>query len=1137
MTSRPDQAKARRALRRINSDSQTRDDFIDMTRGMTPAQRDRRAIEYFEQLFQGMIDVTEVERRAARERAERRRREAVDQLVSYDDDINFEPQGPSAQIRIQELLEWMHTNQDAVMNQDIVYIIRSGSNYYTLNRMTYFDLLHALSLDLEEEEPDESDAAIVVAIINTGDFTISRFVPRQMSRNMDPDRNTGSFIPFIHLIDDAEVKATLAKMGVFDEVKAENYETNCLIHSLRGVVSSEVLNEMMTAVRHSTVPRKHLRTIGEKYNILFIVHTDNDSRIRKYGAQSAAQEAELCLFHNHYFPFIKDTGVSGFAIRNYYQLKEKYPQSWKLKKNMAGSASHIGISSMRLMKLLSTSILVKDIEMSDEHIWRTVHMNDISKKFTSLQYPKSSLRLVHEPRGVQEDKRECQRELISIKKHKRMILEREGGEVTVERLEKQIVDKRMGYKEQAALFRSSLIPSATIFFDFESSTEGQHKAYMVAWRVDGEDDVYHREGIDCAETFLEWINFAYEMEEEDFDVTLIAHNVSYDISFMLEFLKPGTLKAIKKGNRFISASGEYKSISLHFKDSYKIIPSPLREFSKMFNLPYEKEIMPYGIYSSEFCEGDFLIHPDKIAEQYGEAYVDSMRTNIERWDCSVSDKWDMLKYAREYCELDVKLLSNGWNKFRQMTLDFFDIDINGREIYTVAGMAYRHLMNECFEDTFSVSGLVLEFIRRSTVGGQTQSAHNRAMIVEGEILDEDKRSLYPSAMVTMPGIPKGKPKIFECEIPSDADYFFVEIVINKIVGPHYAFPILAARNQEGINDWTNDMEGHRIIIGRRTLEDLIEWNDVFDYTVIHGYYWNEGFNTKISSTIEHMYNRRDELKNQKNPAQLIYKLLMNSSYGRTGLKPIDDDDRYLQPDELNRYIANNHNRIVKMNVMPNGDTRVQSRKAINNHFNQQHVASMILEQAKHLMRKVLLLQERLESPLANNIYYTDTDSIHISRKSWMELEKIYFDIYQDQLEGPNLGQFHSDFAISGTYQHDENGKLVPSFIKEKDLLGGNLYSRKLYVCGKKAYMDVLTSDKNLDITLFHFRLKGIPNSSVIQKCDDEYDGDIEQLYKELVHGKKIRFTISGMFKTERDGLIRTISQDREVQFKGIVRSE
>ena len=1041
-----------------------------------------------------------------------------------------------------QALQWLRDNRESVLNGTAVYVMRIGDVYYTVNATTYRRMFNlALNEDTgDDEEAFESNPKVLYEFRNSGVFfTPVLFTAEDTpQRRMNPDRHEGNFAPYTHTFEDPFMIDLLASLGVFTEVKAENYETNCLVHSLKDKVSPAAMNELKQCVRNATVPRKHLTKIGKEFNIKFIIHSHGDSDVRTYGAvEDDATVAELCLYDNHYFPYIHDTGVTGFAIKNYHQLQDRYPNSWKKKQNFKGTSSAKGISSMRLMIVLYQSEHVKPIDLSNEEIYRTVYIKKAARTFSNLAFSDQTIQLVHEPRNRSEDLEEHRQEIVNLKRYKRQIAQCPSGDDTLKRLEAQASELGMGFKEQVDLFRSNLLSDAIIFFDFESSSEGCHTAYLVAWQVDGEDEVFHRSGESCALEFLQWINDYYGADNnDDVSITLIAHNVSYDISFLLEHLEPGSMKAIKKGSKFISASGKFFEVTLHFKDSWKIIPAPLRDFPKMFNLSFEKEIMPYEVFTQSFIQTDFFIHPSIIEAAYNNPYVESMRPNIIKWGCERSDgQWDMLTYSRMYCEGDVKLMSEGWNRYREMSLDHFNIDINGREVMTVAGMAYRHLKNECFTNSYSISGPILAFIREATIGGQTQSARNESMVVDGPILDEDKRSLYPSAMVNMPGVMKGKPKVFIGEIPSNADYFYVQIKVLKREGPDYDFPILAVRNTEGVNVWTNDIVDRTIIIGKRTLMDLTYWNTTFEYEVIHGYYWDEGWNTSLTTTMRKMYDLRVELKQVGNPAQLVAKLLMNAAYGRTGLKPVAEDDKYLSSDKLNRFIANNHNHIAKMMLMPNGDTRVLVNKPINRHFNQQQIAAMILEYSKHDMRKVLCLQQLLGSPFSHQIYYTDTDSIHISKASWNNLNELYTSHFGTVLEGKELGQFHSDFELNGTCQRipieDDKYKIVPTTMSATELMGGQLFSRKLFICGKKAYLDVLTSTANPSLEVYHFRLKGIPESSLLEVCNAEYNGDILHLYQELVNGKPIKFTLRGLFKCSFTGVFETISQERQVQFK------
>ena len=60
-----------------------------------------------------------------------------------------------------------------------------------------------------------------------------------------------------------------------------------------------------------------------------------------------------------------------------------------------------------------------------------------------------------------------------------------------------------------------------------------------------------------------------------------------------------------KSDRFLQIKATYynpirkKKINIIVKDSYKLIPMPLRDFGKCFKLDVSKEVMPYNVYTYE----------------------------------------------------------------------------------------------------------------------------------------------------------------------------------------------------------------------------------------------------------------------------------------------------------------------------------------------------------------------------------------------------------------------------------------------------------------------------------------------------------------------------------------------------------
>ena len=125
-----------------------------------------------------------------------------------------------------------------------------------------------------------------------------------------------------------------------------------------------------------------------------------------------------------------------------------------------------------------------------------------------------------------------------------------------------------------------------------------------------------------------------------------------------------------------------------------------------------------------------------------------------------------------------------------------------------------------------------------------------------------------------------------------------------------------------------------------------------------------------------------------------------------------------------------------------------------------------------------------------NIYYQDTDSIHITDKHIKILEEEFKKEYGRELNGEKLGQFNSDF--------------------ESHKIKNEIKSKKLIILGKKCYMDKLVGLKDGKETGeidYHIRMKGIPNK-VIHYTAEKRNQRIEDLYEDLFNGEEITFDLT-----------------------------
>jgi len=152
--------------------------------------------------------------------------------------------------------------------------------------------------------------------------------------------------------------------------------------------------------------------------------------------------------------------------------------------------------------------------------------------------------------------------------------------------------------------------------------------------------------------------------------------------------------------------------------------------------------------------------------------------------------------------------------------------------------------------------------------------------------------------------------------------------------------------------------------------------------------------------------------------------------------------------------------------------------------------------SKRIMNRVMNCLSDLKSP----IYYTDTDSMCINDAIIPQLESLYDDRYPGlPLIGESLGQFHSDFSVSGCRSD-------------------NIYSKRAYFIGKKMYLHVLEAkdNKNDVVEWYKMSFKGITQPSLhhLAKEFDEakttvggesiYLRGLEAVFQKMADGEALR---------------------------------
>ena len=591
------------------------------------------------------------------------------------------------------------------------------------------------------------------------------------------------------------------------------------------------------------------------------------------------------------------------------------------------------------------------------------------------------------------------------------------------------------------------------------------------------------------------------------------HNLGFDGNFFYGYANK---TPIKKGSKIMSMPLQFKDKTFTLKDSYSLLPTKLSEFTKLFPNAFakegeniKKEFMPYGYYTYERLNagGRGNVHECikevNINETDAKAFVENINMIEGCWIDEQKGDFDMIKYCEFYCQQDVRVLRIGFESMVEASKqDPINMDIH--EILTVPSLAYKYLKRNVFypnSNIYELNGEVQQFIQGAVYGGRCMTKNNLRYKVEKLLDDFDACSLYPSAMARMFTV-EGVPEFYEhnekdavysrddlpfilthafepgqCVATKDKtiSQFVVDIKIESI-GIRRAFPLIVKRadgKQMNVNECVE------MRVDMITLQDLLEFQDI-TFRLGNGYIWRGDRDYRIQQEIKKLFNLRAEYKKSGNPTQQVIKLIMNSAYGKSIQKPIKTFLQFVKKDEYPWFVKDRYYQIHCDNVLDNGNHLIELTKQKANQFNNVLFGVTVLSMSKRIMNEVMCLAE----DLGIEIYYQDTDSMHIERDKVNTLAEAFKVKYNRELIGENvIGCFHGDF--------DE--------IKDA-------YADYHISLGKKMYCDRLLND-NGERSL-HYRLKGIPQQVIENHANKHFKGDIIALYEYLyVDGNSINFNL------------------------------
>ena len=930
------------------------------------------------------------------------------------------------------------------------------------------------------------------ATVSTNQITeIKLFGKRNLGKeikNVIYADNGGSFYPYKINEKFKQNHALIKKLKryqIFTNLKRRAFKENCLVYAMRqtNLFSEAILDNMRLTCFTRYISKKQLQELGVMYNIKFNVikyrldaNKWDDITLGKnkfFGSvKDDALKIKLALINGHYILNEDVKGVSTFYLKNYDDIENNCKDITQENKFKIVKKSNGKYKQDKSMYHEMKSYDFVKFMTSDQQTWAfddLCHLQNNLYEFNTIE--------------IKDLNNFTDRDFKAFEAHQ----EPKENKIT-----------------------------KIYFADTETDTSGPyHVAFCIAYAEQDELDenfnivkehpkINFEFGRDCLNKFLDKI--------EDHSLVYF-HNLGYDIRQFNEYI---INKECCKNTKVMNAEIIYNDKTIYFKDTLSIVSMKLADFPKSFNLECgEKEMFPYKYYTFDNfdklgCKG--VISEAGKQELKHNWNQQQFEENLNKLGIAKDNYFNMVEYVKFYCCQDVRILKQGFQKFRKMCWESLKIDVN--KTLTAPSLANQYFTREIYEkipDYYLYGGIVRAFIQKAVYGGRCMTRLNRRWSVNEELADFDAVSLYPSAMKRLYCV-KGKPEVLKSEELSTSyllnntcaedeqpnknkpiSTYVVEILITNI-NKHLAFPCIVYKDKETNTNKNDDSEiaiGKTAVVDNITLEDWVKYNGL-ECEVIRGYKWTGEKSFLIMDIIQNLHLLRCEYKKTKNPLQLVIKLIMNSAYGKMIQKPITTTtefkrehvkifnkktQEYEDDYPLAKYLIKNSAKVISYIQVNKNLYAIKVNKQIDTFYTNTLLGVQILSMSKRIMNEVMCTAE----DIGIKIYYQDTDSMHIQKDKINYLAEEYKKRYGRELIGKNLGQFHNDF------DEVENG-----------------YAYKSIFVGKKMYVDMLKNEN--DKYGIHYRMKGV-NLDCVKLYAEENNIEIYDIYNKLYNDEAITFNL------------------------------
>ena len=412
-----------------------------------------------------------------------------------------------------------------------------------------------------------------------------------------------------------------------------------------------------------------------------------------------------------------------------------------------------------------------------------------------------------------------------------------------------------------------------------NSGTGSHQVYAGGWSVTNKTELFYLKPNETGEQLINRLFLSIVSQTNLNGYTFYAHNLGrFDSIFILKSLVLSNkfkVTPIWKDTGILSVTIEYGKFKIKLLDSLQLIKGDLANILISFNCGIQKGYLPYSFINKE----NLYYIGDKPTQTHYNNITDLDYSNIPNKD------WDLKKETLIYLKSDLEGLLEALTKFSELTFDEYKLNIT--KFKTLPSLALGVYTSKYMSEGLQIKmikGEIEKEIRSSYYGGNVEVYANE--ISEGYYYDMN--SQYPRAMLE--DMPVGNPKLsLETNLDKIFGFVYGEISCpdeNILQVPFIQF---------------KDPNTNLNVCPRGNFKRLI-FSEEIKYALQYGYKINIEYSyifERGKDLFKEFVNYHYEIKKlskdsvQKNMA----KFLLNSLYGRMGMKEIDSTIEIINLDE------------------------------------------------------------------------------------------------------------------------------------------------------------------------------------------------------------------------------------------------